>query len=275
MALAKIYRNRYDDTPTNRGRVIASVTAILFHSILFFIAYKTGFSGEIPEPAPKGIEIIFETELPKPKGVPRRNPQQKPVPNPPIVNNPGNTAPQSAVVAQQNQSTKPTPQPEAKESELTDKGDIDKPAPEPTINNRALFTSTSKGEADANNPNDISENSLYQGVGRDDVATRSSNTPIGPDHRQPITFNLSGRSVVGSLPLPVYNSQNQGRVVVEITVDQNGNVTKAVATGKGSTVQDATLWRAAEDAAKKAKFNVKKDAPIFQTGTITYVFSLT
>jgi TonB family protein len=74
--------------------------------------------------------------------------------------------------------------------------------------------------------------------------------------------------------LPAYNSQNQGSVVVEVTVNQDGKVTKATAIAKGSTVQDSKLWRAAEEAALKARFNVKKDAPISQIGTITYEFSL-
>ena len=271
MALAK-NRQIYDDTPSNNGRIAAFIAVILFHGALLLIGYKTGFIMSIPEPQPKGIEIVFEET--RPPGVLRRNPNQRPVPNPAIVNDPGNSAPQSAVIAQTNESTRPTPQPDSRESQLSDQGDVETPAPEPTINNRALFQSTSQGEDDANNPNNISENSLYPGVGQNDVATRTNNTPIGPDHRQPVTANLSGRSVVGSLPLPAYNSQNQGRVVVEITVDQNGNVTKATAIGRGSTVQDAQLWRDAEAAAKKAKFNVKKDAPISQIGTITYIFSL-
>jgi TonB family protein len=194
--------------------------------------------------------------------------------NPSIVNVPGNTAPQSARVSRSNESTKPAPQPETKPSELSDQGDIPVEAPEPKIDNKALFQSTSQGEEEANNPNPIDENSLYPGVGREYESTRTANTEIGPDPRQPVTHSLSGRSVVGGFPLPAYNSQNQGTVVVEVTVNQEGKVTKARAIGKGTTVQDTKLWRAAEEAAMKARFNVKKDAPISQVGTITYIFSL-
>jgi TonB family protein len=62
--------------------------------------------------------------------------------------------------------------------------------------------------------------------------------------------------------------------VVEVAVNQEGKVTKAQAIGKGSTTSDSKLRKAAEEAALKARFNVKKDAPISQVGTITYVFSL-
>jgi TonB family protein len=77
---------------------------------------------------------------------------------------------------------------------------------------------------------------------------------------------------VGGFPEPAYNSNDQGKVVVEVTVNQDGKITAARAIGKGSTTQDAILWKAAEEAAMKTRFNVKKDAPISQRGTITYVF---
>lgn len=266
--------NRREDENSSQRKIVAFITMILFHLALFISLYKFGFDIIYPLPETKGIQVAIEFERPRPQGVSRRNPLQKPIPNPPIVNAPGNTAPESAKVSTSNQSTKPTPQPEAKQSELSDKGDIPVKVEEPKIDKKALFQSTSEGEIDANNPNPVDDKSLFNGVGREEEATRTANTPIGPDHRQPVTHNLSGRDVVGGFPLPAYTGTNQGIVVVEVTVDQNGNITKAAATGKGSTVQDSKLWRAAEEAAKKAKFNVKKDAPIYQVGTITYVFRL-
>ncbi|MDR1897860.1 MAG: TonB family protein [Prevotellaceae bacterium] len=272
MPLAKRYKYEED---TSQGKKVASISAVLFYVILFFVLYGLRLDIKKPVPEQKIIELVFEDIQPAPRqGVLRRNPLQKPVPNPPIVNKPGNTAPESAVVARDNQSTKPKPQPESKPSELTETGDVEQETPKPVIDQKSLFQSTATGEEEANNPDAVSEQNLYDGTGRETQATRNENTPIGPDHRQTVTANLSGRSIVGSLPAPLYNSQNQGKVVVEITVDQNGNVTKAIATGKGSTVQDTKLWRAAEEAAKKAKFNVKKDAPISQLGTITYIFKL-
>ncbi|MDR0559591.1 MAG: TonB family protein [Prevotellaceae bacterium] len=260
-----------------KNRQNASIFVVVFYIILFLCLYK--FKLAIKEPSPKEaiMEITLDEEVMRsiPQGVLRRNPQQKPVPNPPIVNTPGNTAPQSAVVAKSNQSTKPQPKPETKPSDLPEKGDVETQKPEPKkIDQKSLFQNNAKGEADEDNPTNVSENSLYKGVGRDDQSTRTENTPIGPDHRQAVTATLDGRSVVGSLPLPTYNIQNEGRVVVVIAVDQNGNVVSATATGKGSTVQDQRLWRAAEEAAKKAKFDVKQDAPLRQTGQITYVFKL-
>ena len=86
-----------------------------------------------------------------------------------------------------------------------------------------------------------------------------------------ISANLLNRKAV-SLPKPAYNSEKSGRVVVDITVDDQGNVIKAVAGGRGTTVQDSELFRQAEAAARKAKFNPDNSAPEKQIGTITYNF---
>ncbi len=85
---------------------------------------------------------------------------------------------------------------------------------------------------------------------------------------------LAGRSVNGSLPRPHYTVQKDGIVVVEIWVDNYGNVQKAVAGAEGTTVTDKTLLQAARKAALGAHFNMSADAPALQKGTITYTFTI-
>ena len=87
-------------------------------------------------------------------------------------------------------------------------------------------------------------------------------------------YSLSGRSLVGSLPEPAYNVQEEGIVVVQIEVDKNGNVISATPILKGSTTSDAELWRVAREAALKARFNADPTAATKQVGTITYHFRL-
>jgi TonB family protein len=89
-----------------------------------------------------------------------------------------------------------------------------------------------------------------------------------------ISYTLNGRIVEQASPKPEYNNQAEGIVVVEITVDKEGNVIKAIAGGKGSTTLDNELLDAARRAALKAKFNRKPDAPPVQKGTIRYRFKL-
>lgn len=86
------------------------------------------------------------------------------------------------------------------------------------------------------------------------------------------SFSLAGRSLVGSLPKPVENCNEEGIIVIEITVDKTGKVEAAKATPKGSRNFTPCLIKAAEEAAKKAKFNNAPNAAAFQTGTITYHF---
>lgn len=88
-----------------------------------------------------------------------------------------------------------------------------------------------------------------------------------------ISYSLAGRTPK-SLPKPEYNYQVEGIVVVEVTVNPNGNVTNATAGVKGSTTLDDYLLRAARKAALAAKFDKKPNAPEFQKGTITYHFLL-
>ena len=87
------------------------------------------------------------------------------------------------------------------------------------------------------------------------------------------TFDLNGRSLgPGGLPRPVYNVQDEGRVVVTITVNPAGQVIGTSINKRTNTV-NASLRKAAEDAAKKARFNAV-DGVNNQTGTITYYFKL-
>lgn len=88
------------------------------------------------------------------------------------------------------------------------------------------------------------------------------------------SFSLSGRRISGDFPLPAYPGKNKsGKVIIEIIVDGNGEVTSARYRASGSTTQDGELIGAARNAALKAKFTPDENNPV-QTGTITYVFKL-
>ena len=87
------------------------------------------------------------------------------------------------------------------------------------------------------------------------------------------TFDLNGRSLgPGGLPRPIYNVQEEGRVVVTITVNPAGQVIHT-SINKRTNTANAALRKAAEDAARKARFN-SVDGVNNQTGTITYYFKL-
>ena len=87
------------------------------------------------------------------------------------------------------------------------------------------------------------------------------------------TWDLGGRDMLGELPRPAYNGiQDEGRVVVTITVDPEGNVVDTRINNRTNTT-NLQLRNAAEQAAKKTKFNAI-GGENNQTGTITYYFKL-
>jgi len=88
-----------------------------------------------------------------------------------------------------------------------------------------------------------------------------------------ISFSLAGRNA-RSLPKPTFPGNESGVVVVEVTVDKFGKVTKALPGIKGSNTVNTDLLEAAKKAALAASFNTDENAPAFQKGTITYHFIL-
>ena len=86
------------------------------------------------------------------------------------------------------------------------------------------------------------------------------------------TFDLAGRSLVGSLPVPQYNTQEEGRVIVTITVAPNGRVINAEI-NRRTVTSSTSLRQAALKAARQAVFNTVSSVNN-QSGTITYYFKL-
>ncbi len=74
------------------------------------------------------------------------------------------------------------------------------------------------------------------------------------------------------MPEPEYKSKSEGKVVVDIIVDRQGNVVSASPGKAGTTTNDPVLREAAKAAALKTKFNSDPNAQERQPGTITYTF---
>ena len=153
------------------------------------------------------------------------------------------------------------------ESKPDNFGDVETPAPKEEINKNALFPGMSKKDSSIA-PHGATDPSAEFKAGHPKGNTSSGKTDGVPN------AHLKGRSVLGALPRPDYSVQDEGKVVVDIWVDNYGNVTKAIAGGQGTTVNNKALWAAARAAAMKAHFNQSADAPAMQQGTITYIFKL-
>lgn len=84
-------------------------------------------------------------------------------------------------------------------------------------------------------------------------------------------YDLRGRLLLKK-PEIADDSQEEGKVIVEIVVDETGKVIKATPGARGSTTTNALLYAKARQAAFSAKFNASEAKE--QKGTITFVFIL-
>ena len=113
------------------------------------------------------------------------------------------------------------------------------------------------------------------------IAAGNEGSPFGNSDTGPNTgvggfggsFNLSGRSIRGGgLPRPAYTIQDEGTIVVNITVDPRGDVIMAEI-GRGTNIDNASMRSSTLEAARRAKFN-NITGTNNQSGTITYRFTL-
>ncbi len=88
-----------------------------------------------------------------------------------------------------------------------------------------------------------------------------------------IGFDLGGRGKV-SFKKPENPTQEDGKVVVDIWVNQSGKVVRAKTGARESTTLNPTLQKKAEEAAYEAIFKKDENAPFEQKGTMTFVFIL-
>jgi TonB family protein len=246
------------------SRTTGAVLTVSLHIALLGGFAVSGFTYlDPPPPEKEQILIEFEeAEIRKPKQTWKGAQPQVAQPRP---QDPINLVQKSEA---QHEGTKTN---EAPEATVDDFGDVDvkEPPREKEINRRALFSAannkTEKDTLAAQTAAKVSD-SLKEGHAL-------GNQTNGESSGEP-NARLTGRKVVGALPRPSYGTQAAGKVVVEIWVDNYGNVQKATAGAEGTNVTDKTLWQAARKAALGAHFNMSADAPPLQKGTITYVFKL-
>ena len=86
-------------------------------------------------------------------------------------------------------------------------------------------------------------------------------------------YKLGNRKALNR-PKPTYDCNEEGKVVVSISVDRAGRVFAAQAGIKGTTNSAPCLLNRAKEAALKTKFNADSKAPEKQVGAIIYNFSL-
>lgn len=106
-----------------------------------------------------------------------------------------------------------------------------------------------------------------------DLAEEMSANELAANYEGPtrVYYNLAGRYHL-QLPIPIYKCENAGIVVINISVNQAGDITEYSFNEEQSSTTSPCLYEAALDAIKRTRFNPDSSAPRKQEGTISYQF---
>lgn len=240
------------------NRIISGISTAVIMAIVAVILMAFGYDPPDPPIPEEGVEVnIGDSDF---------GSGDSPEPD----NQVSTYAPPAAQQQMATQTTEPTPSLNASQNQGATVNPQAQEQPvvenkEPEINRNALFTGrrnqqsgsgsqgVSQGTGDQGRPNGTPTSDNYTGTG-------------GKGN-----YNLAGRSAV-TLPQPAYNSNKQGKVVVKIWVNPQGEVIRAEYQPKCSNTSDGELVNKAVAAARKARFNADSKAAEEQGGTITYNF---
>lgn len=154
-----------------------------------------------------------------------------------------------------------------------------KPAP-PAPKPKAVFSGGTGNSANSGNSANGSNNATGEGnTGKPGDRGQLGGNPNGGGYTGGglgggrSDFHLNGRSLIGR-PQVTYDGTETGYVAINIKVDQQGNVTSATFSMKGSTISNSQLIEIAKKAARSGqlKYNANPDAPEEQFGTIRFYF---
>ena len=250
---------RERDKDAKTSDVTGIVLTVGVHLVIFLCCAFTGMKYLYPPPQEQAFLIDFEEE-PVPE-VKRSDAGKQPEAEEIDLS-------KEVEIVQQSKSPVKSEKPnKTAEAKPDSHGDVEVPAPKEEINKNALFPGMSKKDSSlaphgAKNPS--AEFKAGQPKGNATVGKTEGTA----------NARVKGRNVLGALPKPNGNGQDEGTVVVAIKVDQYGNVTEAKPGAQGTTVTNSALCNAARAAAMKTHFNQSADAPVLQEGTITYIFKL-
>lgn len=258
----KIPRNRIVKK-SNKYGILGSILFCGIFAVLLLFIYLPGLKA----PEEEGLAVSFgdadmgsgmtETPMPKPEPAPASPPPVQKVT--PVKENLMTQTDNSLAIAEQKK-----------------KDELKKQQQEALARQREqerIAAEQKKKEQDAidkaNAMNGLFGNSNSQGKGTTSGDTQQGN-PVGKGSSGGNSWSLSGRNLSGRLVSPSYNEDVEGKITVNIRVDQSGKVISA-SIGSPTTISDTQTRNAAIAAAQSTRFSTGKD---ISSGTITYNFKL-
>ncbi|MDD3876884.1 MAG: hypothetical protein PHT69_09700 [Bacteroidales bacterium] len=254
------------ETTNKKDRVSGLLATVGFHMLLLLCLIFFGLRTPLPLPEEEGIEVRLGTLdgmgdlsfTPPPPHIETSSSPNSDNSNDEILTQ--NTEETPAI---NNTNVRPRPENTNTNQNQTQVNDRQTEIrQEQTVNSNYMFPGNNNGgnSGQTNNPG-------FQG---NPNGNPNATSPVGTNGNG-ISYSLAGRSS-RSLPIPEYNTLEQGIVVVSIVVNREGKVKQATPGAQGSTTSDRTLRNLAQQAALRATFDAKPDAPEEQQGTITYRF---
>ena len=256
-----------------------AIATIVFHAVVLILFAILGMSYTYPPPE-NGMLINFGyddagsgeiEEMPTASEVSETQPEEAaatPQPSDPIESNQeaiSQDMVESVKVEEKKKEPKPQPKEEVKEPQPTEE---ELRQAEQKRKMEELFAKTKSAESKSQG-----ETTGGGNQGNPD-GDKSAPQGINPGKgNSGISFSLGGRNWLKP-PKIIDNSQDEGKVVVSITVDRYGKVMNAIPGARGSTTTSTHLYRLAKEAAFNTKFNADPNAGVQQNGTMTFVFEV-
>ncbi len=252
---------RISDRNERRAKLTGIALTVTMHAAALVLFSFSGLKYIYPPPQEKTMLIDFSEEM--------EVPVQEYHGAAPRSENPDRDTPVNLV--QKSESPEAADRenltPETAPDDFGDVG-VNETPEKPELDPRASFPGMAKKDTTLTAAHAAEKSSAGYKAGQSDGNTGKGRTDGKPN------AHLRGRNTVGNIPRPAYNVQESGIVVVDIWVDNYGNVVNAVPGGDGTTVLNKALHAAARKAALETHFNMSSDAPAMQEGTITYYFNL-
>lgn len=236
------------------------IGTIIFHIIVLILFFIFGLETPVPIPDDRGatIELGWSTtgsgETESQVQTPVTTPEEQPTPT--NTTQPVTEVEEEAVTQEESDISAPSePDPEPQPE----------PEPEPTISDnlsQALDETWSTPAGGGNQGNTGGEGNQ----GSPDGAPGKGVLGGGQGD-----WELAGRSMVSGYSIK--DTKEEGTVVLDITVDRQGNVLSAKWSPQSNTTS-TYLTNKAINAAKRYKFSPKSNAAIEQRGKIRFIFEL-
>ncbi|OAV69774.1 hypothetical protein Barb6XT_00277 [Bacteroidales bacterium Barb6XT] len=264
-----------------KDRIYSLAGTIVFHAIILLVLWFTVLKSKVPEEQ-GGVWVNFGNADAAAGTFEPNYTEEETIPVPPAPE-PAPVLPQEKVITQNTEESVALAKAKKKEDQRKKREaeEAERKRREEAERRRIAEAQRRKKEKDINNrvagafgignAKGTSQGDADKGAGNQGNPFGNAGRGTGEGNGGEGTFSLNGRSIgPDGLPRPAYTIQEEGKIVIDITVDPKGNVIFAEI-GRGTDIGNDSMRRSAREAARRAKFNSITGSNN-QRGTITYVY---